>query len=266
MRVLVASGAVGALESHAASVVVARAFQAEGAEVAVVDLEASWPAPSTLDELADVLARGADVVDLRQLEFRLADAERATQAIAGRRFVAVVTDSDVEVPLTGLAGTAVQRSRERGDDLAAGLAADAQTRAWLAALGVDDGAGVGAVDGFGALLLREGVRLTSALELTVERTGFAETATQADLIVTGCTDLDFHTRGGPLVERVVRIAEEALRPVIVVCGRNYVSSRELRLSGIEAAHAVHTGDDPRTVEESDLAALAERVARTWRFE
>ncbi|WP_297743080.1 glycerate kinase [uncultured Tessaracoccus sp.] len=266
MRVLVASGAVGALRAHAASVVVARAFQAQGAEVAVVDLEESWPVPSTLDELADVLARGADVVDLRQLAFRFADAQRAEQAITGRRFVAVVADADVEVPLTGLAGTAVQRSRARGDDLAAGLEADAQARAWLTALGVHDEAGVGAVNGLGALLLREGAQLTSALNLTVERTGFARTARQADLIVTGCTNLDFHTRGGPLVERVVQIAEEALRPVIVVCGRNFVSSRELRLSGIEAAHAVHAGDDARTVEERDLAELARRVARTWWFE
>lgn len=230
-----------------------------------MELEASWPAPSTLDELDDALAGGADVVDLRQLTFRITDADRAAQAITGRRFVAVVADADVDAPLTGLAGTAVQRSRERGDDLAAGLQADADARAWLTELDVVDGAGVGAVDGLGALLVREGVQLSSALDLTVERTGFAETAAQADLIVTGCTDLDFHTRGGPLVERVVRTAEEVLRPVIVVCGRNYVSSRELRLSGIEAAHAVHAGDDARTVGEHDLAALAERVARTWRF-
>ena len=265
MRVLVASGAIGELSARAASAVVARAFQAEGAEVAVVELEASWPAPSTLDELADVLAGGADVVDLRQLTFRITDADRAARAIAGRRFVAVVADADVDAPLTGLAGTAVQRSRERGDDLAGGLQADADARTWLTELDVVDGAGVGAVDGLGALLLREGVQLSSALDLTVARTGFAETAAHADLIVTGCTDLDFHTRGGPLVERVVRVAEEALRPVIVVCGRNYVSSRELRLSGIEAAHAVHAGDDARTVGEHDLAALAGRVARTWRF-
>lgn len=265
MRVLVASGAVGNVPAAAASTVVARAFHAEGAEVAVVDLQPEWPTPTEPQELERVLADGADLVDLRQFQFRHADVAAAAHWLARRKWTAVVADDEVSAPLTGLTGAAVQRSRAQGEDLAAGLAADAAAQAWLTDLGLSDGAGAGAVGGFGALLLHHGVRIASALDVAMEQTDFISTAAKADLVVTGCTDLDFHARGGPLVERVVMAAGAALCPAIVVCGRNYVSARELRLASIESAHAVHPGDDARPVEEPDLALLARRVARTWRF-
>ena len=52
--------------------------------------------------------------------------------------------------------------------------------------------------------------------------------------------------------------------MVVVAGRNFISSRELRLAGIEEAHAVA----PPGVAEIDitaeqLGAVARRVAVTW---
>lgn len=265
MRVLVASGPLSALDADTASGVIAAAFHAAGAEVAVVSLMPAWPAPRTLDELAEVLAGGAHTVDLTAMQFEYAQTRAASDAIAGHSFVAVVRDSDVSVPLTGLSGSAVQRSREHGDDLAAGLAVDAAAQSWLATHGFDDAPGAGAVNGLGAVLIHHGIRLTDTLTLAMERSDVATTAAQADLLVTGCTDLDFHTRGGPIVERMAQVAEQALRPVIVICGRNYISSRELRIAGIESAYPVRPGDDPQPVDRHALAAHAARVARTWRW-
>ena len=89
-------------------------------------------------------------------------------------------------------------------------------------------------------------------------------AAKADVIVTGTGELDFHHRGGDVVVELTRLGVEALRPVVVVAGRNFVSSRELRLAGIEEAHAVAppgVGEIDITAEQ--LEALAQRVAGTW---
>ena len=63
---------------------------------------------------------------------------------------------------------------------------------------------------------------------------------------------------------LTRLGVEALRPVVAVAGRNFISPRELRLAGIEEAHAVA----PPGVAEIDitaeqLGAVARRVAVTW---
>mgnify|MGYP003043018489 FL=1 len=89
-------------------------------------------------------------------------------------------------------------------------------------------------------------------------------AVKADLVVTGTDVLDFHRRGGDVVAELTRLGVEALRPVVVVAGRNFVSSRELRLVGIEEAHAVAppgVGEIDITTEQ--LTTLARRVAGTW---
>ena len=259
------SGAIGAVPGDRASVLLGRAFRDEGAQVAVVDLEPELPRPRDLSSLERVLAEGATTVDLSDWSATRADAVALASAVRGRDLTAVVPTDDVERPLTGLTGAAVEATRRDGADLAAGLAADAEAGAWLASLGIDDGPGAGALDGLGAVLRHEGGRLVDRLDQAIEASGVRATAAEADLLVTGCTDLDFHARGGPLVERVVALAGEVLRPVIVVAARNFVSARELRLVGIESAHALHPGQEPPTVTEPALAALAARVARTWRW-
>ncbi len=241
------------------------AFHEEGAQVAVVDLTTPLPAPTTLDELGRMLDEGLPAVDVAGLTDALTDVSGLRRVLAGRTFTAIVPDEEVRAPLTGLSGTAVARARATSEDLTVGLAADARAREWLRMHDLDDAPGAGACDGLGAVLLDAGLRLETALGWAVQRTRLRETAVRADLVVTACSDLDFQARGGPLVQTVVEVAGEALRPVIVVAGRNFVSRRELRLAGIEDAHAVHAGAVEEPVREPELVAVASRVARTWRF-
>ena len=83
-------------------------------------------------------------------------------------------------------------------------------------------------------------------------------------MVTGTDVLDFHRRGGDVVAELTRIGAEALRPVVVVAGRNFVSARELRLAGIEEAHAVaRPGVQEIDLTAEELGDVARRVASTW---
>lgn len=279
MRVVVASDAVGGLDARTAAETIGGAFQHEGAEVAVIVLAPDVPMPSSQEELAAALRDGADTVDCTRLvvddlgaslltaygEEPRSGLEELRRALVGRGLTVVVHGEEMQAPLTGLSGTAVTRSREAGEGLAEGLAADARAVAWLDHLGITDGPGAGAAGGLGALLLACGARLADRLDVAMEATDFARTVGLADLVVTGCTELDFHAKGGALVSRVVEVAEQALRPVIVVAGRNFVSSRELRMAGIESAYAVHFSADEQPVTREALADLAAKVAGTWRF-
>ncbi|SDL54870.1 glycerate kinase [Tessaracoccus oleiagri] len=279
MRVVVASDAIGGLDARTAAETIGAAFREEGAEVAVIVLAPDAPTPDTQARLAAALREGATVVDCTQLRVDdlgagllacYADTPRAgldelRREIGGRALTVVVHGEELQAPLTGLSGTAVTSSREAGEDLAAGLAADARAVAWLRELGLSDVPGAGAAGGLGALFLACGARLADRLDIAMEATDFPRTAREADLVVTGCTELDFHAKGGALVSRVVEVAERALRPVIVVAGRNFVSSRELRMAGIESAYAVHFSADERPVTRDALADLAAKVAGTWRF-
>lgn len=265
MRVLVASDAIGEIDARTAGGIVGGAFRDEGAQVAVVVLAPDAPAPVSVEELVAVLRDGATFVDLRSLESPDLDGVSLLLGhdLSGVSFA--VEAHEVEVPLTGLTGSAVMRSRDAGEELAAGLEADARAKRWLASLGLEDRPGAGAAGGVGAVVLAAGGTLVDALEHVVEGSGMRSTARQADLIVTGCTDLDFHAKGGAVVAQVVGIAEEALRPVIVVARRNFVSERELRLAGIEAAYALQEGQRTAPVDEASLRDLAAKIARTWRF-
>lgn len=263
MRVLIATGDVGRVPADVAGVLIAQAFEAEGSQVAVVPLLEAVPAAASVDALVGLLGAGEAVVDVRGLDFRPEDTDAVRAALGGRAITLVVDEAEVTLPCTGLSGAAVARSRARGEDLAAGLDADRAAARWLEEHGLPDAPGAGAAGGLGALVLDAGGVVVDLIGHHVERSGIARTAAVADLVVTGCTSLDFHARGGPLVTRVVELGEAALRPVIVLTGHNFVSSRELRLAGIEDAYAAHPGADG-DVDEAALSALAARVARTWR--
>ena len=87
----------------------------------------------------------------------------------------------------------------------------------------------------------------------------------ADLVVTGSGAYDFAHRGGEAVEAVVRLAGEAMRPVVAVAGLVTISSREMRSQGLEAAYALREAT-PGTVVRvgaAELTAMGERLARTW---
>jgi glycerate kinase len=188
--------------------------------------------------------------------------EVAKRAWAGRRLVALVPEGQPERPLTGLTGMAATEGRERGADLAAVLSADSVAGRWAEHLGLTPEPGAGAAGGAGMLIQAMGGVVTDPLTFLEDSYGLPATLAQADVVVTGAESLDFHAVGGPVVKRVVSLAGEALRPVIAIVGRNFVSARELRLAGLEAAYPVMPGANGEATPEQ-LAAVAARVATTW---
>ncbi|MHA6525535.1 glycerate kinase [Tessaracoccus sp. G1721] len=293
MRVVVASDALAGLSAAEASETIARAFAERGAEVVVVPLGvtgaalsgavgvaagASLAAPSDAAELGPVLAEAGGDLVLDLTSCQVADLGRealdafganpvtalkaARDTWAGRRLVALVPEGQPERPLTGLTGLAATEGRERGMDLASVLSADSAAGRWAAHLGLTPEPGAGSAGGAGLLIQAMGGIVTDPLTYLVDVFGLAGTLAQADVVVTGAESLDFHAVGGPVVKRVVSMAGEALRPVIAVVGRNFVSARELRLAGLEAAYPLTPGADGEATPRH-LADVAARVATTW---
>ncbi|SHI40417.1 glycerate kinase [Tessaracoccus bendigoensis DSM 12906] len=292
MRVVVASDALAGLSPAGASEAIAAAFAGQGAEVAVVQLgvigrplreglAASAPefhvaSPRTPGELVEALAVDAPsiVLDLTTIECDdlgrgalgpdpRGALEALRRACAGRRVVALVQESQVDRELTGLAGHASIELRAKGADLAQVLAADLEAERWAAELGLAPAPGSGAAGGLGLLIQGIGGVVADPLGFLADRFGLASTIARADLVVTGAESLDFHALGGPVVKRVAALATEALRPVIGIVGRNFVSSRELRLAGFEAAYPLLRGAGDGNAEPRRLGEVAAHVARTW---
>lgn len=294
MRVLVACDAMAGLGPRRSSEVIARAFADVGAQVAVIPVATNGDdlsdALSTIDEpvelrrvtapaeLLDALEPGERtlVLDLTGMTAPRLDAlvgtatpERvstARAALAGRRVVAVVPHGSERPPLTGLSGAIAELGRLRDADLGETLAEDSRAEAWAREIGLDPTApGTGALGGLGALVLGLGGEVDSVLGFCLRSCGAADVMTQADVVVTGAAQLDFHAVGGPVVTTLAAMAAEALRPVIVVAGRTFVSARELRLAGIESAYPVLTGTGSDVPDADQLFATAQKVAATWRW-
>ena len=292
MRVVVATDAIAGLPPDASAELIAHAFADLGATVAVVPLAGTGPAlhaaiascapgfeivaPATSAELGEALRGSADRLLLDLTATRVDDLGRAAlgeapreelsrlrDAWQGRELVALVPEEQLGRDLTGLSGFASTELRAEGHDLKAVLVAEGLAERWAAELGLTPGRGSGAARGLGLLLQGLGVSVTDPLTFLTGRFGLETTIAEADLVVTGAEELDFHALGGPVVKKVVAMAGEALRPAIAIVGRNFVSSRELRLGGFESAHPLLTGagDDVATPER--LSEVAGKVARTW---
>ncbi|MFD0866615.1 glycerate kinase, partial [Tessaracoccus lubricantis] len=128
---------------------------------------------------------------------------------------------------------------------------------------LEPGPGSGAAGGVGLLVTAFGGRVVDPLEWLAGRYGLGGTLARADLVVTGAELMEFHEVGGPVVKRVVAWAEQHLRPVIAIAGRNYISSRELRNAGLETAHALREGAADDTSSPEELEAAAGRIAASW---
>ncbi len=93
-----------------------------------------------------------------------------------------------------------------------------------------------------------------------------ERAAAADLVVTGEGSFDFSSRSGKVPYGVAELSAEAVRPCIALAGKVLVGSREMRALGVESAYAtVDLVGEERSFADpaGSLAALAERVARSW---
>jgi glycerate 2-kinase len=182
--------------------------------------------------------------------------------------VALVAATDVDSPLLGLVGTTNVHGAQRGlaadrllvvDSWLERLAARTDRRTALAR-----GAGAGGGLGFALLLL--GATCSPGVDVVCRAVGLLERARLADLVLTGEGSFDFSSRSGTVPYAVATVAAEALRPCVALAGQVLVGAREMRALGIESAYAVSdvvgeraAVDDPA----AGLAALAERVARTW---
>jgi glycerate kinase len=169
-------------------------------------------------------------------------------ALAGRELRALC---DVRNPLLGERGAARAFGPQKGaspeqvEALEARLAAMTELRPYA------DLPGAGAAGGLGAAIASFGGELVSGSRLVLERIGFRQLATGADLVVTGEGTIDRSSSEGKAVGEVVRICREESVHCAVFGGRVDVA-----LPGVE----MHTlsGDPKRAAD--DLVELGKRLA------
>jgi glycerate kinase len=126
--------------------------------------------------------------------------------------------------------------------------------------------GAGAAGGLGFALLLLGAERRPGFDVVADAVGLEARARAADLVVTGEGAFDFSSRSGKVPYGVATVAAEALRPCVALAGRVLVGAREMRALGIESAYSlVDLVGEERALGDpaGSLAALAERVARTW---
>jgi glycerate kinase len=193
------------------------------------------------------------------------DLAPARARVAG---LGLVVATDVDIPLAGLFGATKTFGEQRGiaedrlvtvDGWLEGFAAATDRRTALAK-------GAGAAGGLGFALLCLGATREPGIGLVTEAVGLRERARSADLVVTGEGAFDFSSRSGKVPYGVAEVAQEALRPCVALAGQVLVGSREMRALGVESAYSVVdlVGESRAFADPAgSLAALAERVARTW---
>jgi glycerate 2-kinase len=186
----------------------------------------------------------------------------------------LVLASDVDNPLLGMFGATNVFGPQKGLPDERRAAVDAIVDGFVvAALGstpaerrLADAPGAGAAGGLGFGLLVLGGTRTSGIDLVADVVGLADQAGRSDLVLTGEGTYDFTSRSGKVVYGVAEIAGRALRPCVVLAGQVDVGAREMRAMGVESAYSVvdAVGRDAAFAEPAaSLAALAQRVARTW---
>lgn len=190
--------------------------------------------------------------------------------------IELVIATDVDLPLLGMFGATKTFGPQKGLDDSEVMRVDGLLDALVvAACGttpsdrkVADAKGAGAAGGLGFALLLLGAGRVSGIELVAESAELCAQAAAHDLVVTGEGTFDYSSRAGKVAYGVAQAAAAAARPCIVLAGVVSVGSREMRAMGIESAYAmVDLVGEAQSLGEphTSLAALAERVARTWSF-
>ncbi len=193
------------------------------------------------------------------------DLAPARERVAGTGLIAA---GDVDNPLLGLRGATNVFGAGRGiaperlsivDSALARLAE--RTSPETAAV-----PGAGAAGGLGFALLLLGARRESAIDLITGLVALEELAGRVDLVITGEASFDVQSRAGTVPYGVAQLAQRTLRPCIALAGAVLIGAREMRTMGVESAYSVVelVGRDAWSADPvGSLAALAERVARTW---
>ncbi|HET7355896.1 MAG TPA: glycerate kinase [Nocardioidaceae bacterium] len=212
-------------------------------------------------EPSDALDRGpTGLTTLRSI-----DLTKASERVQG---VELVAASDVDNPLLGLIGATNVYGPQKGvaEERLQALDAMLETLAEATDKKVARAKGAGAAGGLGFALLLLGATRQPGLGLVADAVGLAARARRADLVITGEGAFDFSSRSGKVPAGVAAVAAEALQPCIALAGRVLVGAREMRATGIESAYAMVdlVGEEASFGDPAgSLAALAERVARTW---
>lgn len=176
-------------------------------------------------------------------------------------------------PLLGLFGTTKTAGMQRGVSTENVQAIDLLLEGYVvAAMGPTpaqrrpaDIPGAGAAGGVGFGLLSLGATRESGIAVVAHASGLATRAWQCDLVVTGEEAYDFSSRAGSVVHAVAQIAQQALRPCVVLAERVLVGSREMRAMGVESAYAADVLGQGTPINDpaAGLRELGRRVARTW---
>ena len=241
-----------------------------GAERVVVGLGGSGTNDGGAGLLAALGATGTPEGALTGGPTTLADLHDLdlTAAVARVEGVEIVAASDVDNPLLGLIGATNVYGPQKGVAADRLMAVDAALERLAVAtdkrLALAKGAGAAGGLGFALMLL--GASRVPGIALVADAVELPRRAREAELVVTGEGAFDFSSRSGKVPYGVAGVAAEAIRPCIALAGRVLVGSREMRALGVESAYAVVdlVGEDAAFGDPSgSLAALAERVARSW---
>jgi glycerate kinase len=199
------------------------------------------------------------------------EAVGAVDLTAARALVAgveLVAATDVDSPLAGLFGAAKTFGPQKGltEDQIVRIDGCLERFAALTDRRLALEKGAGAAGGLGFALMLLGARRQSGIELVADAVRLAERARTADIVVTGEGAFDFSSRAGKVPAGVAAIAADALRPCVALAGQVLVGSREMRALGMDSAYSlVDMVGEARALGDpaGSLAALAQRVARTW---
>lgn len=196
------------------------------------------------------------------------DAVELENALRRCADVDLLLATDVDNPLLGLRGATNVFGSQKGVADERKLVVDAMLARFAALTDrrLANAKGAGAAGGLGFALLLVGGHRVEGVQVVADALGLADLARQADLVVTGEGRFDFSSRSGKVPYGVARIAAAAVRPCIALAGQVLVGSREMRALGVESAYSVVdlVGEPAALATPADsLAALAERVARTW---
>lgn len=193
------------------------------------------------------------------------DLQPALDRLAGVEFVAA---SDVENPMLGLRGATNIFGTQKGitDERKPAVDGYLTTFAELAGRKTADQKGAGAAGGLGYALLLLGAERVSGIDLVAQLTDLESKAKQVDLVLTGEGAFDFQSRDGKVISGVAKVANDAMRPCVVLAGKVQIGAREMRTMGVESAYSLvdAVGEERAFADpHGSLAAVAERVAKTW---
>jgi glycerate kinase len=188
--------------------------------------------------------------------------------------VDLVIAADVDVPLLGMFGATKTFGPQKGLTDEQIIEVDGVLDQFVVATcgptpserRIADAKGAGTAGGLGFGLMLLGGDAVSGIELVADAVDLRNRAAAHDLVITGEGTYDFSSRSGKAVYGVATVAASAARPCIVLAGQVSVGSREMRAMGVESAYAMAdlVGLDAAMNDPyASLAALAERVARTW---